>query len=358
MTATRKLYQFHVRKRSATALSILILAATVSVFGCRRPSVVHTDDGVLVLGKFEETATMQRGVTVGSRTLVIESETGGVTITGSSSSEAVLNFSITGRGDSRDAAQAQIDKLVIEESGDEASYSYNVIPDKAALTTINIDGQIPRNASLRLLLRNGDVTVTNVDGTIEVRQENGSLVYLGGGESVNLSTNNGDVFADFYRVSAGSRVDVNVDNGDISLGVPETANLALDARTRAGSVTVHDLRFVDERLGRSGAGAVFKGKLGNGAATVYLKTTNGSLTFNKVDLSEVSPPPIPTPMPADEPSDSLDVNETDAPIDSTSGVEEGESGGAQADTMSTASETPSIDAPPNTPVDSLDAATF
>jgi len=300
-------YVFPHQARNLTlgALTAPLVIFLLVLSGCRQPSVVRSDEGVLLLGKFEESATMQRGVTVGSRTLVVESETGGVTITGSAGTEAVLSFSIMGRGDSRGAAQSQIEKLVIEESGDESEYRYNVVPDRADMTTINIDGQIPRNASLRLLLRNGDVNLTNVDGTIEVRQENGSIVYLGGGESVNISTRNGDVFADFYRITAGSRIDVNVDNGDISFGVPETANVALDARTRAGTVTVHDLQFLDEKFGRNGAGAIFKAKLGNGAAAVFLKTINGSFTLNRVDLTDQMLPPIPAPADVAEPADSL-----------------------------------------------------
>ncbi len=299
----------------------LVVAVTTSL-GCNKPTVVTTDDGLLVLGEFVETSSLQRGVSVGSRTLVVESQSGAVTLTGTNSAEASLLFTITARGNSRDAALQQIDKLVIEEAGDEASYTYKIIPDKDELTTINIEGKIPRDASLRLSLRSGDITLTNVEGTIEVRQENGSIVYLGGSESLDLATLNGDVFADFYRLTSGSRVNLNVANGDLALGLPATANVTIDARTRAGSISVHDLRVNEKQLSRKGAGAVFKGKLGTGAANALLKTSNGSITFTGVTLSAAPFDDVVAPT-ADSlvilnPADSLGTPDTETEIQTDS----------------------------------------
>lgn len=338
-----------VRTQHVFGLAVLLVVAS----GCNRPSVVQMDDGVLVLGEHAETSALQRGVTIGARTLTIESETGGITITGTNATEATLRFTITGRGDSPQAAKAQIDKLVVEESGDDQTYRYNVIPDKADLTVINIDGQIPRNASLRLVLRNGDVTLTNVEGTIEVEQQNGSIVYLGGSESVKLSTSNGDIFADFYRLGAGSRVDLAASNGDVSLGLPETANATIDARTRAGTVSVHDLQFADRRLGRKGAGAVFKAKLGNGAAQTYLNTLNGSITFSRVSLSALPndepalepPGPDTTQVPPLDPDvPTIDTLETIAPQSSPPAQDQFDSDtSASATTASVSTETTTLD---------------
>ncbi len=287
---------------------LFVAALTAVLGGCRTNEVVESPDGVLVLGRFEETATETRSLALSGRTLIIEAENGAVSLSGVPGNDVDLTFSMRARGESRDAAQKQLDQLLLEESGDEISYSFDIQPDDPARTNVDVTGTVPRNAEVRLILRSGNVTLSNLDGRINVLLENGDISFLGGSASVSLATRNGDVAGDFYRLSPGSSVELATTNGDVTLGLSEGVPVVVSGSTRAGYVRTDGFTFDNPRLSVRGAGARFSGSSGSEGATINMKTQNGDLRFHRSQLT--------APM-DDLPPSSTEIDETpDMPADS------------------------------------------
>lgn len=306
--------------------SLLIVATLAAILaGCRTNEVVESSDGVLVLGRFEESATETRSLALSGRTLIIEAENGAVSLSGVPGTDVDLTFSIRARGESREAAQKQLDQLLLEESGDEISYSFDIQPEDAARTNVDVTGSIPRNAEVRLILRSGNVTLSNLDGRINVLLENGDISFLGGSSSLSLATRNGDVAADFYRLSPGSSAELATTNGDVTLGLSEEVPVVVSGSTRAGYVRTDGFAFENPRLSVRGAGARFSGSSGSDGASINMKTQNGDLRFHRSQLTapvdDIVPPT--TDMPAD--SSAIDPKSVER-VDSTA-VETADSSG-------------------------------
>lgn len=279
-----------------TAGSSLAMMVVLAVAGCGRPSVVESDEGVLVVGEFEETATESRTLDLGGRTLVVEGENGAVSLNGGAGDVVDLRFHIRARGDSREEARNRLEGLLLEESGDEISYVIDIQPDRSQFTNVDVSGTIPHDAELRLILRSGDVTLTNLDGRIDVLIENGDISFLGGSSNLTLATRNGDVAADFYRLGSGDTVELATTNGDVSLGLGAAATAAVSANTRAGRVRTNGFVFQQPRLSQRGAGARFSGSVGAQGASVNMKTQNGDLLFS----TNAALPPVFEEPPAEE----------------------------------------------------------
>jgi len=259
--------------------------------GCGRTDVAESPEGVLVLGAVQETRVEQRSVALEQRKLVIEGENGAVSLAGEPGSDVSLTFNIQARGDTRAQARRQLDRLVIEEAGDDVGYSFDIRPDRPDVTNVDVTGTVPRGADIRLVLRSGNVTISNIDGRIDVLLESGSISYLGGTDNINLVTRNGDVAADFYSLDAGAVVDLATTNGNVAVGLPLEADASIRATTRAGRVLVDGVRFTDPYLSLRGAGSRFSATLGAGGPSINMKTQNGDLAFARKVLN---PPPADT----------------------------------------------------------------
>lgn len=272
--------------------TVCIAAVTLLLFvGCGRTDVAESPEGMLVLGAIQETRVEHRSVALERRTLIIEGENGAVSLAGEPGGDVSLAFNMQARGDTRAEARRQLDRLVIEETGDDVGYAFDIRPDRPEVTNVDVTGTVPRGADIRLILRSGNVTISNVDGRIDVLLESGSISYLGGTGNISLVTRNGDVAADFYTLDAGAVVDLATTNGNVAVGLPLEADASVHATTRAGRVRVDGVRFTDPRLSLRGAGSRFSATLGAGGPSIDLKTQNGDLAFARKALN---PPPADT----------------------------------------------------------------
>lgn len=284
------------RNARTTALTVLTIGLTA--FGCGREQVVELPDGVLTLGEFQETKVERRSVVLGDRSLTIEGENGSVSLSGGGPGQVDLTFNVQARGDTRDKARAQLDAVLIEEVGDETSYTYDIRPDRNDVTNVDVTGTVPSGAEIRLILRSGNVTLTNLNGEIDVLLENGSISYLGGSGSIALTTRNGNVSADFYDHGVGDVAALSTTNGSVTLGLSDRANTQVHANTRSGEARVSGITFVDPRLDRRGASTRFSAEVGAGGGSINMKTQNGNLIFKRHALV---PPPSPAPAVEDAP---------------------------------------------------------
>jgi len=298
---------------SARTILVVALMVSLSATGCGREKVVELPDGVLTLGEFQETKTERRSVVLGDRNLTIEGENGSVSLAGGEPGQVTLTFNVQARGDTRDDARKQLEAVVIEEIGDEASYTVDIRPDRNDVTNVDVAGTVPSDARVRLILRSGNVTLSNLNGEVDVLLENGSISYLGGSGSLALSTRNGNVSADFYDHGVGDVASLSTTNGSVTLGLSDLANTKVNANTRSGEVRVDGITFGDPRLERRGASTRFSAEIGAGGGSINMKTQNGNLLFKRHAL--VPPPPAPTSAPPD--TTSTDAGSTTTGVDST-----------------------------------------
>jgi len=336
-----------------TSLSVLVIALVVAVVtaGCGRSHVAELSDGVLTLGEFQEAKTERRAMVLGDRRLTIEGENGSLSLAGGQPGQVALTFNVQARGDSRDDAREQLDDLMIEEVGDETSYTFDIRPDRSDLTNVDVTGTVPSDAEVRLILRGGNVTLSNLNGVVNVLLENGSISYLGGSGSLTLSTRNGNVAADFYDLGVGDVAALSTTNGSVTLGVTDRSNANVNASTSSGDVRVNGFEFGDPRLARRGASARFSAEIGAGGAAVNMKTQNGDLIFRRHSLVPPSTvaAPIDTTAADTTAADTVDSNTIDADAASPESTDT-----VDTDSMDTAPPNVDTDTMNTTPTDNGD----
>jgi DUF4097 and DUF4098 domain-containing protein YvlB len=109
---------------------------------------------------------------------------------------------------------------------------------------------------------NGNITMTGIDGKIvDATSVNGTIVYEG-------------KLADAGHYSFGTH------NGDVILGIPETANATFTFRTYNGSIST-DFALEGYTPRQAQRGRRVTGTLGNGGADVNLETFGGSIRLRK-----------------------------------------------------------------------------
>ncbi|WP_457652272.1 DUF4097 family beta strand repeat-containing protein [Rhodocaloribacter sp.] len=257
--------------------------------------VGETEEGSLVLGASEATATVTRAVAPGARMLVIDGFAGNVALTGVDDDVARLTFTKQARGNDETAARRALGRIHIEENGDEATYRFALRADAPKVSRVDVTGTVPRGTTLRILLNNGNVALTDLQGSVSVNGENGDVQITGAGAAVEVATRNGSIAVGMARLTPEARVRLTTVNGDLTLALPPDASARVDARTNAGEIRADGLTFAERSLDPVGAGGHFRGTLGAGDAVVELRTENGDVTLYAGSLKAAPPRPAVTP---------------------------------------------------------------
>jgi hypothetical protein len=260
----------------AMLFAILLLA------GCReRQEVVEGEDGLLTLGAVEVQQVVTRSADAGNRILVIEGFTGDVQLTGGAVDGAQIEFVTRARGRDDATARANLDRIDIDERGDERTYRYTLRSDRTEMTSVDVRGQVPRNTQLEVRLESGSVLLSGIDGPVTVDNRNGTVRVGGAAGTVDVQTRVGDVEVGLRQLPATAGVRARTLNGNVTLVIPGESDARVDARTQVGGIRVEGLSFRDRRLRRDGAGAHFSGALGQANATVDLSTENGHVELRE-----------------------------------------------------------------------------
>lgn len=309
-----------------TAL-VLVLAGGLAACGGREAGIGQTEEGSLVLGEAEQTAVVTRGVEPGGRRLVLDGFSGSITLRGVEAPNAELTFTKHARG--RDAADARkvLDRITLEETGDAEMFRYVLRAGDASLSRVDVEGTVPRGTPITIELQSGVVQLSALEGPLSVTVESGRIALAGAGRSVEATLRNGPIEAGFFRLATDATVALRTTNGDVALTLPASASARLEARTDAGDVRVEGLAVAERRLAPEGAGARFQGRLGDGAATVTLRTENGTIALREgtvLHLPGLDDAPAEEAPADDVPADDVPAEEAPsmdeippAPLDST-----------------------------------------
>ena len=292
--------------RSIT-LSLLIFFVLIS--GCRteREDIVLGDADELIVGQREVQDSSTRGVDPGNRTIVLSGFNGDIELRGSNDPTARLEFIRRARGATDERAQEVLQSVEVDESGTDDSYRFAMTTSDPARSAVDVRGTVPVGSSLNIELQSGHISIVNVDGPIDITNENGGIEVSGASQRMNLNTRNGDIAFDMRMIPPEGNVVAETRNGSIEAGLPTSASLRVDARTSVGDIYVSGLAFENRRLDRRQAGARFSAQLGGGTTDVNVNTENGSIR-----LRESGGMAAPLPDTTFAPVDTLEIDESAA----------------------------------------------
>lgn len=286
-------------------VAVVFLTALLGACGDSGSSdVAQTEGGVIRLGSVEAVDTVSRAVAPNDRPLVLNSFRGSVHLTGGAGETADLTFLLRGRGEDAEAARSVLQDISLTEEGTSDSYTFTLESEGEAYSAVDIRGTVPRPTALRIENMSGPVQLEGIEGALTIRHEQGSVDVQGAAASVEAEIQNGDVQVDFQRVPTDATVSLRTDNGDVLLGLPPEASVSLDARTNVGPIRTDDLALSQERFTPLNAGGRYNAEMGNGEASVELRTENGAIIIQAADTTGQAPTPPPDTIPV-PPSDTV-----------------------------------------------------
>ncbi len=266
--------------------------------GCRSGDDVTSDeDGTLQLGREEARAMTERAVQLGDRTLVLDSEKGSITIVGTDTDEVRLRIERIARGATLASAQSRLERLTIEEAGDDEIYQYAFRCNGVEGARVEVVAEVPRDARLNLALERGTIRLSGAAGDVTVENELGSVEAAGlAGRTVSIKTELGDVQAAFAALPAEAEVQIETQNGNVALTLPGDAGVRVDVQTQTGTISTEGLTFTKRFL--SPAGTRFSGRLGPGQNEANIDVTTGvgsiSLHEGRILTLDDLPSSVPT----------------------------------------------------------------
>ncbi|HEX8507211.1 MAG TPA: DUF4097 family beta strand repeat-containing protein [Hymenobacter sp.] len=158
---------------------------------------------------------------------------------------------------------------------------------------VDLTIKVPQNFSLKIsTVNNGNITVENVSGELEVTNVNGSITLKDVSGSAVASTVNGNLVANFNRVTAGAPMAFSTLNGKVDVTFPSNVKTALKMKTDRGEIySDFDVavektapkvsRTNDNGMTRISTDDWTYGKVNGGGAEVMMKTFNGNIYLRK-----------------------------------------------------------------------------
>lgn len=135
--------------------------------------------------------------------------------------------------------------------------------------------RVPHGTSLALKTTNGTLTLTGVQGVIDLETVNGQVRGTGLGQVRRAETVNGSVKVALDRLPPSGALFETV-NGSVEIAMPAGIAADVDVRTVNGSISVRNFDRVEEGERRRRR---FDGRLNGGGPAIRVETVNGSVTL-------------------------------------------------------------------------------
>jgi hypothetical protein len=269
-------------------LSFGLLCICVAVAGC------NVQIGCCVpLAKFEKIVHLSEPMAAGS-SFSARTHDGQIKITGGDVTDCNVTAEIVARAGSFKKAEeiAEKTKLSLERIGN----GLRVKIDRPLLLNQSIDVQldvkVPANCDLGLITRDGDITVDNVTGAIDVKTGDGSIVMSRVGDkikaqsfdgtirirenvgSVSAKSFDGKITVEYSKDADGvCDISLTTNDGTIDLKAPENFSASVEISTNDGSIQ-SDLPI--EIAGKLSKKRI-KGVIGTGRGKLYVKSGDGTI---------------------------------------------------------------------------------
>jgi len=197
-----------------------------------------------------------------------------------------VNGSVRIEGWEKDYVEVRATKRAVREADDLARVHIDVesLPGELHIQTrypentpagveVEYRVKVPYQVALaRVETVNGNLLISGVEGTGDLRTVNGDVdVYESSGSFSGKSTN-GHVRVELRRLAATGQMTLESVNGPVALVVPPNASANLDVRSMNGEFRTELPLAMQSALGRE-----FRGSLGRGGMTVRLRSVNGGI---------------------------------------------------------------------------------
>ncbi|MFC1508254.1 DUF4097 domain-containing protein [Candidatus Omnitrophota bacterium] len=222
--------------------------------------------------------------------LSVQNINGSITISGWDNDYVdVLAVKKTKKGrdelDKVEVRMVQNGKLSIEteylEKRSRVSVDYTIkVPD-----TVPVELAKSTNGSVKLNGTTGDTYAKSTNGRIEIREADGFIKAqtTNGNISVtetsgikNVKTTNGSIDVSFSQFE--NDVDITTTNGSIDVRFPSDLDADIELKTTNGRIKANQIQILVDEISKK----YVRGKLGNGGNKLNIKTTNGSISLEKM----------------------------------------------------------------------------
>lgn len=136
---------------------------------------------------------------------------------------------------------------------------------------------VPESVTLRNVKTvNGSVLIEGVRGSVVASSVNGPVEANGLGADARMETVNGPVRASFAAVPAGADLEFKSVNGPVVVRLPEDLGAVVDASVVNGDIHTDFPLTLTGKVSRKH----LKGEIGDGRASLSLRTVNGAIKLN------------------------------------------------------------------------------
>jgi putative adhesin len=134
---------------------------------------------------------------------------------------------------------------------------------------------VPRSMNLTIDNTNGAIEISDVRGSHHIENTNGHIELSRCGGDVDAETTNGAIKAELTEVTPGKSMRLESTNGRITVTLPKSVAMRVDAATTNGSVNTELPVTTTEMRDHALRGTIN----GGGNAELHLRTTNGSINI-------------------------------------------------------------------------------
>lgn len=213
----------------------------------------------------------------GQRVNIDALENGSVRFFGADRNDVLVRALIQSYADSRAEAEALAKDVRIQASSDRV-HADGPSNRRYQGWYVSYEVWVPRRMNLEADTHNGSVSVSDVEGRMDLRAVNGSITVRRVGGDVRAETTNGSVTAALTGTTwSGNYLDLETTNGSVVLDVPRGYNAQLETGTVNGGMNIDFPITVQGSLSRR-----ITTKLGNGGPRIRAITTNGGVRIREV----------------------------------------------------------------------------
>jgi len=199
-------------------------------------------------------------------------QNGGISIKGADRADVLVRAMVQSQGESDSEARTTGAQVIVHTSGGA------IQADGPAQKSWSVSYEIfiPRHTNLTLNTKNGGVSVSGVESSIEFHAVNGGISLKDIGGNVRGDTVNGGVSVHLTNGTwSGQGLDVTTNNGGVSMNVPEQFSALLDVATVNGGMNV---RLPNAHVSRGQNH--FSMTLGSGGPLIRVRTHNGGVSIS------------------------------------------------------------------------------
>ncbi|HVW83384.1 MAG TPA: DUF4097 family beta strand repeat-containing protein [Bryobacteraceae bacterium] len=199
-------------------------------------------------------------------------QNGGISIKGANRSDILVRAMVQARGTSDAEAKSTGAQVMVHTSGGTVQSD----GPSQANWSVSYEIFVPANTGLHLTTKNGGISISGVESTVEFHAVNGGISLKNVGGNVHGDTVNGGVSVNLANARwNGQGLDVQTTNGGVSMKVPEQFSALLDIATVNGGMNV---RLPNAQIPRGEHH--FNQAVGAGGALIRVRTHNGGVNIS------------------------------------------------------------------------------